>query len=435
MKGKETYIVVYPEKSVLVMEDGAEYTFSEGKQSKEANARYLSIRKHLSEGFLENVIEEAIQPGVKIEGLTPEQTDTINGLVDSVTSEVGRAIVGLTVMQLTIKSIEPKQSVRLHKSSGSSSAFSWQEGVPMRVLDSNFITPALRKYGLLKLNSFGFMMTRSLAENYPYSRLYKAAIRGAKEEWMKITDWLEGDQIDGYNGLKQMLAALHNKSEEFNDLSEETLGLVNSFISTKPNQQEVLNLISEYIDSSTYSARLFEVSMHSLFQAFEEYKVLEGFLKPLSQMRSANKKHGNIGDIEITTSKDSLSIIEAWDAKFGKTYLRDELEELNDKLALHSESEIVGFVTDQSPNLKSEINIRLEEIKQIHQVEIQILKFDDWVNSQILKYQLDSDKISHTWLIALAESICQRRREQAPIDEPTYEWVKELHDILTVKLR
>jgi hypothetical protein len=36
-------------------------------------------------------------------------------------------------------------------------------------------------------------------------------------------------------------------------------------------------------------------------------------LKPLSQMRSANKKHGNIGDIEILEARQ---IIESWDAKY-----------------------------------------------------------------------------------------------------------------------
>ena len=35
-------------------------------------------------------------------------------------------------------------------------------------------------------------------------------------------------------------------------------------------------------------------------------------LKPLSQMRSANKKHGNIGDIELLEDRQ---IVEAWDAK------------------------------------------------------------------------------------------------------------------------
>ncbi|MBK6385096.1 MAG: hypothetical protein IPF69_16940 [Chitinophagaceae bacterium] len=108
-----------------------------------------------------------------------------------------------------------------------------------------------------------------------------------------------------------------------------------------------------------------------------------GFSKPLSQIRSANKKHGNIGDIELTATQGNMDIIESWDAKYGKTYLRDELEELNDKLKTHPQTTLVGFVTDQKPNLKPEIQSRLEELELIHETEIQILEFGEWVNMKL----------------------------------------------------
>lgn len=34
-------------------------------------------------------------------------------------------------------------------------------------------------------------MTRSLAENYPYSPVYKANIRGARLEWLSIVEAIE----------------------------------------------------------------------------------------------------------------------------------------------------------------------------------------------------------------------------------------------------
>ena len=58
----------------------------------------------------------------------------------------------------------------------------------MRSIDTEYITPVLREEGLVKLNSFGFMMTRTLAENYPYTKVYKAAMRGARAEWIAIVD-------------------------------------------------------------------------------------------------------------------------------------------------------------------------------------------------------------------------------------------------------
>lgn len=427
---QEPVLYIYSDRSILVNEDGVEYKFHEGKTSDEAKKRLLIIKKALEDGFLEKIIAECQRPDVKIAEINQEQIAVIELLVNSVTSEVGRAIVGLTILQLTVKAILPEQSIRLHK--GSTGAdFSWKEGVPMRVLDKNYITPVLRKHNLLRLNADGFMMTRSLAENYPYSKLYKAAIRGARHEWLEITDAVETGKLDAVNALKQLLIFLNNKSEAFIELTNKTIEALKAFLKKKPSFKDCFSTITKFIESSTYSARMFEVAMHSLFQVLEEEKCLSGFLKPLSQMRSANKKHGNIGDIELTATMGNMDIIESWDAKYGKTYLRDELEELNDKLKSHPQTTLVGFVTDQKPNLKPEIESRIEELQLIHETEIHILEFGEWVNYEIKKYGLNPDKVGAKWMIAIAESICQLRREIAPIDEPTTEWVESFIECIS----
>lgn len=421
---KEPVLYIYSDRSILVNEEGVEYKFQEGKTSDEAKKRLVIIKKALEDGFLEKIITECQNPEVNIENISKEQAKTIESLVNSVTSEVGRAIVGLTILQLTVKSILPKQSIRLHKGGSGTRDFSWTEGIPMRNLDTNYITPVLRKFDLLKINKFGFMMTRTLAENYPYSKLYKAGIRGARKEWLEITDEVELNELDSLNALKQVLVFLYNKSGAFELLTTKALKTLRVYLSQKPSFDDCLIIISNFIDNSTYSARVFEVSLHAFFQVLAEEKNLEGFLKPLSQMRSANKKHGNIGDIEITESEGNMDIIEAWDAKFGKTYLREELEELNDKLIFHPQATIAGFVTDQKPNLKAEIYTRMQEIEEIHGTEIRIMEFREWVVFQLKNYDIDTTKIGEKWLIAIAESICQKRREIAPIDEPTTEWVQ-----------
>jgi hypothetical protein len=431
-KGKTKYepvLHIYSDRSILVNEDGVEYRYDEGRTSDEAKKRLATIKKALENGFLEKIIEECQNPEVKIENVTEEQVEVIESLVNSVTSEVGRAIVGLTILQLTVKSILPKQSIRLHK--GSTGAdFSWKEGIPMRVLDKNYITPVLRKHNLLKLNADGFMMTRSLAENYPYSKLYKAAIRGARQEWLEITDAVETGKLDAVNALKQLIVFLNNKSEAFIELTNETLKTLDKFLKKKPTLKKCYDTIIDFIESSTYSARMFEVAMHALFQVLEEEKCLSDFLKPLSQMRSANKKHGNIGDIELTLTQGNMDIIESWDAKYGKAYLRDELEELNDKLKSHPQTTIAGFVTDHEPNLKPEIKKRIKELELIHDTQIRVMEFSEWANFQIKKYGLNPDNVGGKWLTAIGESICQKRREIAPIDEPTTEWVESFKECL-----
>lgn len=421
---QEPVLYIYSDRSILVNEDGVEYKFNEGKTTNEAKKRLVIIKKALEDGFLEKIITECQNPEVKIENISDEQVKTIESLVNSVTSEVGRAIVGLTILQLTVKSILPSQSIRLHKGGSGTRDFSWTEGIPMRNLDTNYITPVLRKFDLLKINKFGFMMTRTLAENYPYSKLYKAGIRGARKEWLEITDEVEKGELDCLNALKQLLVFLNSKSEAYEILTTQAIKTLGGFFKKNPSFDDCLDVISNFINNSTYSARVFEVSLHAFFQVLAEEKHLEGFLKPLSQMRSANKKHGNIGDIEITESEGNMDIIEAWDAKFGKTYLREELEELNDKLIFHPQATIAGFVTDQKPNLKTEIIARMQELEEIHGTTIQIMEFREWVHLQVEQYELDTLNIGEKWLIAILESICQKRREVAPIDEPTTEWVE-----------
>ena len=208
---QEPVICIYADRSILIDETGKEFQFDEGKTSEEAKKRLAIIKNALEKGFLEKIIAECKNPQIKIENINEEQTKTIEALVNSVTSEVGRAIVGLTILQLTVKAILPKQSIRLHKGGSGTRDFSWREGIPMRNLDSNYITPVLRKFDLLKINKFGFMMTRTLAENYPYSKLYKAGIRGARQEWLEITDEVERGEIDSLNALKQLLIFLNNK--------------------------------------------------------------------------------------------------------------------------------------------------------------------------------------------------------------------------------
>ena len=140
-------------------------------------------------------------------------------------------------------------------------------------------------------------------------------------------------------------------------------------------------------------------------------------LKPLSQMRSANKKHGNIGDIELMENGD---IIESWDAKYGKNYLREEIEEICEKIIDHDNIQVVGFVTNVKIQRTSEMDRRLDEAMAIHDVKFLIVTFDEWT-SMILSRCISSkmvneETLAKSWLKAYAYTLAQKRREIAPID-------------------
>jgi hypothetical protein len=174
-----------------------------------------------------------------------------------------------------------------------------------------------------------------------------------------------------------------------------------------------------------------EIAMHSLMQAEQEAGALgDASLIPLSQMRSANKKHGNIGDIELI---EGGRIIEAWDAKFGKTYLRDELEEINDKIESHTDARLVGFVTSEKPERLEELEARIIDIEQMRDVSLKILTLQEWVDEQINRAAeagVEESDLARMWIIDYVESLAQRRPEIAPIDEPCYQWLQTLKAIL-----
>jgi hypothetical protein len=406
--------------------------FCEGPISKEAKIRGKEIREAFENGFLDNLISSLLEgtTTIDIQKISGSVLENINILVDSLTSEVGRALIGLSVMQLCIKSINPKQNVRLHKGSSNNSAFSWVEGLSMRTLDKSYVTPILRKYNLLRLNADGFMMTRSLAENYPYTLLYKANLRGARPEWLSLVEELEGGESTPIEILKYLLSKLISTASEFEGTVNTVMNLVYSKVNRFIDKSSIIEFMKNHAEESDYAARLFEISMHSLMQSAVETGAFGDLqVKPLSQMRSANKKHGNIGDIELL---ENDLIIEAWDAKYGKGYLREEVEEAFEKIQNHDCVRIVGFVTTVDIERPAEILKRINDIQELCSVEIEIIRFDDWVDRI---YERVSDmstemQLSQAWLTTYCEYLCQRRRDNAPIDEPCFQWVNYLYEIL-----
>lgn len=429
------YLKIFADKCELVHSDGKIELFEEGISTPDSMIRIKIIISTLDSGFLTDIIALCKNGSVDMNSLfvEDEHKKLISSLVKSITSEVGRALAGLLVLQLSIKAIEPEQSIRLHKASSSTSNFSWKNGISMRTLDKKYITPVLRSTGLLRLNADGFMMTRSLAENYPYSSFYKANMKGARKEWLYLVEEMETrNDIKYHSLLVYLICCLINSAEEFSALAEKTITSLHIYLSQNVDitPTTVLNLIQQHINNSNYAARLMEISIHSLLQASVELELLHELeLSPLSQMRSANKKHGNIGDIELT---DNGQIIFAWDTKYGKTYLRDELEEINDKLLKHSEVKVAGFITSDVPERMHELKLRIEEIQELHGITISIKTFKEWVYERFEMAKEDgisSLRFAKLWLKAYTESIAQKRREIAPIDEPCYAWLETLNDL------
>ena len=307
----------------------------------------------------------------------------------------------------------------------------------MRTLDAAYVTPALRESNLSKVNKDGAFMTRTFAENYPFSTVYKAGILGAREQWLSVVDKIERSQIDPTEAIALVLFKLINLADNFELLASETVELAENFVNGKVvnSFDRSFALLQDHFESSDYSARLMEILMHSLMQALDELHGLAGLkLKPLTQMRNANLKHSNFGDVELTSDGE---IVSAWDAKYGKANMREELEELDEKFSANSPPGNFGYVTSVPPEMSDEIIRRANEISHNHVVDIEIVHLGTWLKAQFaaaIEIGIDESQLASHWVTAYTGSLAQRRREYAPIDEPCYEWLAELKAKIIVRL-
>ena len=422
---REDHLDIYENRYELHQGEETE-VYYEGYQSLETQRRYSRINAVLEAGFLDEKMSHLHE--VDFSQLSDENQSLLRNMVNGITSEVGRALVGLAFLQLTIKSIAPDQCVRLHKGTTRQGSFSWVDGISMRTIDSSYNTPFLREHGLLNINKYGIMMTRTLAENYPYSKLYKAEMRGPFDDWIAIVDALENETMPPELGLCYLMSLLKNRSDRFKETANHACELVKNFRTARLSI--VQDRLTRFFNTTDYSARAFEVVMHGLFQAMGEcYLLGDAEVVPISQMRSANKKHGNVGDIEL--SEQSV-IVEAWDAKYGKPYLRDELEELRDKLLTHPEVRVAGFVVDLAVDKRRDIVDRANELALETGTDIRLFSFAEWVEYEIGSLPNSmKNEIGYRWMRAVVESFAQKRTNIAPIDEPCDAWLEDLIRILS----
>ena len=109
----------------------------------------------------------------------------------------------------------------------------------MRGLSSRYFVPFLRNYGLVFGNKYGPFMTRAYSENYPYSPMYKAVLRGPRKEWDQIIEGLEDGSLNPTGGFVLLCSLLANRSAAFERTAHETMLVASHYLSTKPGLPQV----------------------------------------------------------------------------------------------------------------------------------------------------------------------------------------------------
>jgi hypothetical protein len=148
-------------------------------------------------------------------------------------------------------------------------------------------------------------------------------------------------------------------------------------------------------------------------------------------MRTANLKHGNLGDVEVLLGG---KVIEAWDAKYDQPYLLDALSELEDKIKDRDVTSLrFGYVVMPITKDYPDFNRALVDLLEEQGMDVRIVSFNDWIAEQFMRGAaagVPQDRLSAAWLQAYAESLALARPGRAPIDEPTFEWLQTLLQVL-----
>ncbi|NEP84390.1 MAG: hypothetical protein F6K17_07110 [Okeania sp. SIO3C4] len=95
---------------------------------------------------------------------------------------------------------------------------------------------------------------------------------------------------------------------------------------------------------------------------------------------------------------------------------------------------MAGFVTSVKLQRQSELISRCQELEEEFGISLEIITFTDWIknkfNQAIKEGFMTEEKLASAWLIAYTESLAQKRRNIAPIDEPCQQWLTTLKAIL-----
>lgn len=439
----EPRMITYSDHTAIIDADGTKHTFEEGAQTDEARQRYEHIQKELNDGYLEEQIHDVTTTGTHVDTELSEQHQAlIDDLVDGVSDGAGRSLAGLAVVQLTIKSINPDQSIRLHKGSQRSDHFGWKEGISFRTIDSSHIAPALREYDLLYVNKDGVMMTRSLAENYPYSRVYKASLRGPRDAWGKLVEAIERSDstLAPEPALRYLLLALVTRGSYAKEISQNLLEAVEDLRNTGTSTDQIFDVIQRHIRQSPHSDRVLKIALHALYQVLDDNDHLSGVSPTGGKLQPPEftplpdaEIDSHQSSVTVTHPSDESHIHTAWDVNTGRLDMAAKLDQLENLLQAHPEIERLGVIVENGPSVDPSIDDRLTTIEEQHNVEIRITTFED-LCTEWLEDLLSSGIDYSQWLVAYAETLTHRRRDRAPLNEPTREWVEILTGVLEDEL-
>lgn len=294
------------------------------------------------------------------ENLLPKQIMNVEILIAN--AENQKSVIAVIITSLLKKIESPAQDVRLHRSE-------FKDGYSGRTLDTNVVTPWLKKHFRRFAPKESGWLTRSIEQPHPFTKDFPGKIRNTlvKAAFLSIFEDVEEKGLDQQIYLTAFIIRLLDTSAAEKELVDKSLVDVNAQPLTI---DVVIDMLREHFTGKV-SSRLPVVATYSIYQLLvENVKIYQDKkLLPLKGHTTSDRYMG-YGDIEILAEDEtSFEVVEVkHNIPIDRTMISDVYNKIKD-----TKIKRYFILTTAEPNFsedRKEIFELVREIKGKFNIEI-----------------------------------------------------------------
>jgi DNA (cytosine-5)-methyltransferase 1 len=272
------------------------------------------------------ILEDAyhIAEAVHKEGSLHAQREILGEEIFTLTSDLAKtkhAARGVALTLTAYKILEPRQDIRRHKAEHPA-------GFSARTIDKSVTVPFLQSRSLAyNVETHWLSQTFSFAGPYELELDLKTKPPGAGKNMIKLVNAVQSAPSPVHYAKAAIQLLLHGLIEERNR---------GKVLLEKPKDlaiDQVIALLRShfYRGYEKNAPRLPQVAIYALYQcivdSMDRYK--EKTLSPLERLKTANRKSGSVGDIDVNRGDQP---VEAVEVKFDVAITRDHVAEAIQKI-------------------------------------------------------------------------------------------------------
>lgn len=316
----------------------------------------------------DNIYEQAIQLLEKCrdEAISTKSKCPINNhakdLLDTilVNAEGSKGVLAVIITSLVKKVLNPDQDVRLHQEK-------MKGGYSGRTLDTNSVTPFLKKNNFPAMASGSGWLTRSLEQSSAYTLDYRGAIKPdiLKNAFLHTLDRVEHRKLDARMALAYLLGGLIKARDE-----------QTNFKLAKPINLPIRTIISYLHRHFTHDYQSAGASRLPVLAVYASYEVMmkeltrfKGCtLRKLEAHTSADRRSGMTGDIQVMDENNR--VFEAVEVKHGIEITPDMVKDAYDKFKTEPVKRYYLLTTSDKELDDEKITEELVKVSQEHGCQV-----------------------------------------------------------------